>query len=243
MFAVTAAALAAYLRRVHRDGDIVLGIPLLNRRTPDELATMSDVTNILPLHVPVDEGSSLLDLADRIRSDVWDLTSHQRFALGDLLAALRQEGHRAQSLFDVTYSYIIIPDNSFDWHTHGELTVLASGYSLDAVNIVVREHESDGSLDVDVFYADDVFDDSFSLEAAMGHVVRLLEEGLRSAGAPLRTVTMLGSVEAARVDGFERPHTAPFDETATLGGLAAEQVGRTPAGPSSGPTPADVRTH
>jgi amino acid adenylation domain-containing protein len=243
VFAVTAAALAAYLRRVHRDGDIVLGIPLLNRRTPGELATMSDVTNILPLHVPVDEGSSLLDLADRIRSDVWDLTSHQRFALGDLLAALRQEGHRAQSLFDVTYSYIIVPDNSFDWHSHGELTVLASGYSLDAVNIVVREHESNGSLDVDVFYADDVFDDSFSLEAAMGHVVRLLEEGLRSAGAPLRTVTMLGSAEAARVDGFERPHTAPFDETATLGRLAAEQAGRTPHQPAVVGSDAGGRTY
>jgi amino acid adenylation domain-containing protein len=226
VFSVTTAALAAYLRRVHRDGDIVLGIPLLNRRTPDELATMSDVTNILPLHVPVDEGSSLLDLADRIRSDVWDLTSHQRFALGDLLAALRQEGHRAQNLFDVTYSYITVPDSAFDSHADVELTVLASGYSLDAVNIVVREHESDRSLDVDVFYADDVFDDSFSLEAAMGHVIHLLDKGLQSAGTPLRTVTMLAPGEAARLDEFERPHTAEFDETATLGRLVVEQAGR-----------------
>jgi amino acid adenylation domain-containing protein len=243
VFCLTAAALAAYLRRIHRDGDLVLGIPLLNRRTPDELATMSDVTNILPLHVPVDEGSSLLDLADRIRSDVWDLTSHQRFALGDLLAALRQEGHRVQSLFDVTYSYVSVPDSSFDWQAHGELTVLASGYSLDAVNVVVREHQSDGSLDVDIFYADDVFDDSFSLEAAMGHVVRLLDEGLRSAGTPLRTVTMLGPGEAARIEDFERPHTAEFDETATLGRLVAEQAGRTPHRPAVVGSDADGRTY
>ncbi|MFG2863471.1 amino acid adenylation domain-containing protein [Streptomyces sioyaensis] len=243
IFAVTAAALATCLRRLHHDGDIVLGVPLLNRRTPEDLATMSDVANILPLHVPVDEHGTLLDLADRIRSDVWDLTSHQRFPLGDLLAALRDEGHRAQGLFDVTYSYITVPDSSLDRRDDVELTVLSSGYSLDAVNIVVREHESDGSLDVDLFYADDVFDDAFRVEAAMGHVIRLLDEGLRSADAPLRTLAMLGPGETARIDAFERPHTAELDETATLDRLVAAQAGRTPDHPAVVGSDADGRIH
>jgi amino acid adenylation domain-containing protein len=232
IFSVTAAALAAYLRRVHRDGDIVLGIPLLNRRTPAELATMSDVTNVLPLHVPVDEQRTLLDLADQIRSDVWDLTAHQRFALGDLRAALREEGRQLHDLFDVTYSYITVPDSELGRRADIESTVLASGYSLDAVNIVVREHESDGSLDVDVFYADDVFDDDFSIEAAMGHVAALLDEGLRAAEAPLGTLAMLGPGETARISEFERPHPADLDETATLDRLVAEQAAHRPDQPA-----------
>ncbi|MEU8781774.1 AMP-binding protein [Streptomyces sp. NPDC048637] len=243
IFAVTAAALATCLRRLHHDGDIVLGVPLLNRRTPEDLATMSDVANILPLHVPVDEHSTLLDLADRIRSDVWDLTSHQRFPLGELLAALRDEGHRGQGLFDVTYSYITVPDSPLDRPDDVELTVLSSGYSLDAVNIVVREHESDGSLDVDLFYADDVFDDAFRVEAAMGHVIRLIDGGLRSADAPLRTLAMLGPDETARIDAFERPHTAELDETATLDRLVAAQAVRTPDRPAVVGSDADGRTH
>ncbi|MFI1160781.1 amino acid adenylation domain-containing protein [Streptomyces sioyaensis] len=243
IFAVTTAALATCLRRMHHDGDIVLGVPLLNRQTPENLATMSDVANILPLHVPVDEHSTLLDLAHRIRSDVWDLTSRQRFPLGDLLAALRDEGHRAQGLFDVTYSYITVPDNPLDRRDDVELTVLSSGYSLDAVNIVVREHESDGSLDVDLFYADDVFDDAFCVEAAMGHVVRLLDEGLRSADAPLRTLAMLGPDETARIGAFERPHTAELDEMATLDRLVAAQAGRTPDRPAVVWADADGLTH
>ncbi|MET8152471.1 amino acid adenylation domain-containing protein [Actinoplanes sp. NPDC005259] len=223
VFAVTAAALAAYLRRVHRDGDIVLGVPLLNRRTPEELATMSDVTNILPLHVRVDERGTLLDLADRIRADVWDLTARQRFALGDLLAALREAGRRAPGLFDVTYSHISVPDDGFD---DAELTVLASGYALDAVNIVVREHEADGSLDVDVFYADDVFDEDFSIEAALRQVLRLLDKGLR--GTPLGELDLLGDAETDRIAGFERPHHATLDETVTLDRLVSEQAARVP---------------
>ncbi|AXU12464.1 non-ribosomal peptide synthetase [Streptomyces clavuligerus] len=229
VFSVTAAALAACLRRVHRDGDIVLGIPLLNRRTPEELTTMSNVANILPLHIPVGEQDTLLDLADRVRSGVWDLTAHQRLPLSDLLAALRAEsGRRTPALFDVTYSYITVPDNPFDRRSDVDLTVLSSGYSLDAVNVVVREHESDGSLDVDVFYADDVFDASFSLDAAMGHLVRLLDGGLRDPAAPLLALELLDAAETARVQGFERPHTAPLDETATLDRLFLEQAARTP---------------
>ncbi|MET7394197.1 amino acid adenylation domain-containing protein [Dactylosporangium sp. NPDC005572] len=224
VFSVTAAALAACLRRLHRDGDIVLGIPLLNRTTPAELATMSDVTNILPLHVPVDETGTLLDAADRIRAGVWDLTERQRFALGDLRAALREEGHRVHDLFDVTYSYITVGHS-------GESTVLASGYSLDAVNIVVREHEDDGSLDVEVFYAEDVFDADFGIDTAIGHVAALLDEGLRQPETPLGSLSMLSPQETARIHRFERPDgtgAAAADTTVTLDRLLAAQVGRTP---------------
>ncbi|MGW1058238.1 amino acid adenylation domain-containing protein [Micromonospora rubida] len=232
VFSVTAAALAAYLRRVHRDGDIVLGVPLLNRRTPAELATMSDVTNILPLHVDVDEGRTLLDLADEVRSGVWDLAACQRFALGDLRAAVRGEGRQVRDLFDVTYSYITVPATDGDGDADVESTVLASGYSLDAVNVVVREHESDGSLDVDVFYADDVFDDDFSVGAATGHLVRLLDEGLRSPDAPLGTLALLDPEETARIAGFERPHRADLDESATVDRLVAARTDPRPDQPA-----------
>ncbi|PPK71456.1 hybrid non-ribosomal peptide synthetase/type I polyketide synthase [Actinokineospora auranticolor] len=219
VFSVTAAALAVYLRRLHREGDIVLGVPLLNRATPEELATMSDVTNILPLHVPVDEDLSLLDLADRVRDGVWDLTARQRFTLGDLLSALPEEGHPGRALFDVTYSYI--PGSSADG------TVLSSGYSLDAVNIVVREDDADGSLEVDVFYADDIFDDDFTVEAAIGHVTVLLTEALKAPDQPLKSLPVLTSDESARLGAFEQPSTATHADT-TLDRLFAYQAARVP---------------
>ena len=56
--------------------------------------------------------------------------------------------------------------------------MLASGYSLDAVNIVVRDHERDGSLEVDLFYADDVFDANYRFEDTLRHVLTLIERAL-----------------------------------------------------------------
>ncbi|MDR6594652.1 non-ribosomal peptide synthetase/type I polyketide synthase [Saccharothrix longispora] len=226
VFSVTTAAVAAYLRRLHHEGDVVLGVPLLNRRTPVERATMSHVANVLPLHVPVDEGGTLLELAERVAAGVGELLTHQRFALGDLRAALRAAGHPARDLFDVTYSYITAPEGGPGEDV--ELTVLASGYALDVVNIVAREDRSDGSLHLDVFHADDVFGDGLSLDAAMGHVARLLRAGLDDPTAPLGVLPVLGPDESARLDAFERPAGPGFDETATLDRLFAEQAVRTP---------------
>ena len=52
VFAFTAAVLGEYLRRVHRDGDIVIGVPFLNRSSEEELVTVGDLVNMLPLHLP-----------------------------------------------------------------------------------------------------------------------------------------------------------------------------------------------
>ncbi|MGL5865738.1 MAG: amino acid adenylation domain-containing protein [Dermatophilaceae bacterium] len=227
IFAVTTAALAAYLRRIHRDGDIVLGVPLLNRRTPEQLATVSHVTNILPLPVAVDESQSLLELADRVGTDVWELAGRQRFALGDLRSALREAGQPADGLFDVTYSYVTVPASGNDDVTL-ESTVLTSGYSLDTANVVVREYELDRSLDVDVFYAEDAFAGDYPIDAAMRHFATLLDAGLRDPEQPLSALGVLDVDEEDRIRGFERPEPISFDDTTTVDRLLTGAAKRFP---------------
>ena len=88
VFAFTAAALGEYLRRVHRGGDIVLGVPFLNRSSDAELRTVGCMVNMLPLRIPVDSVMSTAELADRINAQVWELQARQRFAFGDIVAAV-----------------------------------------------------------------------------------------------------------------------------------------------------------
>ena len=89
VFAFTAAALGEYLRRVHRDGDIVIGVPFLNRSSDAELRTVGYMVNMLPLRIPVD-GLVMAELADRIGAQVWELQARQRFAYGDIVTALQE---------------------------------------------------------------------------------------------------------------------------------------------------------
>ena len=78
-------------------------------------------------------------------------------------------------MFDVTYSYLTIPRNEHADSVWRDVSVIASGYSLDAVNIVVRDFERDGSLEVDLFYADDVFDANYRFTEALRHVLTLIK--------------------------------------------------------------------
>jgi acyl transferase domain-containing protein/D-arabinose 1-dehydrogenase-like Zn-dependent alcohol dehydrogenase/short-subunit dehydrogenase/acyl carrier protein len=209
IFAFTAAALGEYLRRVHRGGDIVLGVPFLNRSSDAELRTLGCMVNMLPLRIPVDSVKSTAELADRINAQVWDLQLRQRFAFGDTMAALQDNSGRFPTLFDVTYSYQKVPDTEHAQWMWKNVDMLASGYSLDAVNIVVRDHERDGSLEVDLFYADDVFDANYRFADALRHVLTLIDRALKAPDMPLDQIDMLSDADRTELETFASG--APID--------------------------------
>ncbi|MGW5229305.1 amino acid adenylation domain-containing protein [Nocardia niigatensis] len=231
VFTVIAAAVAGYLRRVHRDGDIVLGIALLNRQTREELRMIGDLGNILPLHIAVDDSSPLLRVCDGVSADVLELQRRQRYPFGALTSALRAETGATPTLFDVTLSYNRIRSGELDSIPH-EADVLSTGYSLDAVNIVVRDYAGSGQLEVDLFYAEDVFDDDFPIAAAAVHVLRLIDASLTAPEQPLGAVQIMSESERTRLASFEGPNVVAFDEGATLDRLPARQAAATPAAPA-----------
>jgi polyketide synthase 12 len=105
-------------------------------------------------------------------------------------------------LFDVTYSYLAIPHNEQADSVWKDVSVLASGYSLDAVNIVVRDFELDGSLEVDLFYADDVFDANYPFTEAVRHVLTLIKGALEAPETPLGDIEMLSAADRSQLDTF-----------------------------------------
>jgi polyketide synthase 12 len=200
VFAFTAAGIGEYLHRVHRGKDIVIGVPFLNRSSDAELRMVGCMTNMLPLRISAERNSSLAELAGQISAAVWDLQARQRFAYGDIVTALQKGADTP--MFDVTYSYLTIPDTEHLDGTWKNLEVLSSGYSLDAVNIVVRDYERDGSLEIDLFYADDVFDANYPFEDAVRHVSTLIENALKTPSAPLCDLDMLSDADHSHLDAF-----------------------------------------
>ena len=210
IFAFTAAAIGEYLRRIHRGRDIIIGVPFLNRSSDAELRTVGCMVNMLPLRIPVDSALSMAELADRITAQVWELQARQRFAYGDIVTALQEGAGRVSTLFDVTYSYPTIPDDRRCSRGYWkDSSLLASGYSLDAVNIVVRDDERDGSLEVDLFYADDVFDANYRFTDALRHVLTLIDRALEAPDMPLSEIDMLSNADRTELDTFASG--APID--------------------------------
>nr|WP_067814242.1 non-ribosomal peptide synthetase [Nocardia inohanensis] len=230
VFAVTATALAWYLRRIHRDGDIVLGVPLLNRRRED-LYLVGHTVNMLPLAIDIDESLTLTQQAARTAEAVSELTLRQRFPLGDLQNALREQGKGGTGLFDVTYSYMSLPDRKLPDGIE-EMTVLSTGSSLDALNIAAREFRREGAIEIDIFYAEDVFDADFPIDDMIGQVFALTRAALDAPDTPLAELDTLVAAEHARIAGFEGPAQGPLDRRATIDALVDAQIHRTPDAPA-----------
>ncbi|MFB7719352.1 amino acid adenylation domain-containing protein [Nocardia sp. NPDC056100] len=191
--ALTLAAIGIQLRRIHQQGDIVIGVTLLNRETPDELAMVGDLTNILPVHVQVCDDNALTDLANQIETQIRDLQDRQRFPYGDLLRALREQTGTTPTLFDVRLTYNKIPDTPHAARLRRDVSTLSAGYALDAVTIVVNEYAYDGTVDLELFYDTAILD-----EGTIDRNVHAVLKTLRGHGAARPTVPDLIAATTAR---------------------------------------------
>ncbi|MEV0251183.1 amino acid adenylation domain-containing protein [Nocardia sp. NPDC050712] len=165
--ALTLAAVGIQLHRLHERGDIIVGITLLNRETPAELSIVGDLTNILPVHIPVDEAATLIDLGSLVEAQVRELQGRQRFPFGDLLRALREHTGTTPRLFDIRLTYNKIPDGEYAERLRRDVSTLAAGYALDAMTIVISEYAYDGTIDLEIFYDPATFD-----QPTFGHALR-----------------------------------------------------------------------
>lgn len=225
VFAFSAAAISEYLRRVHRGGDIVIGVSMLSRSSEGELGTVRHVVNTVPLRVPLDGTLTMTGLADRISSQMGDLQAYQRFAHGDVVAALQERAGMPLTLFDVTYSYLEIPETEHAHHLGEGVNVVASGYSLDAVSILVCDNQRDGSLDVELLYAEDAFDESYRFIDALQHVVILLELALRLPDVPVGKINMLSMRDLEQLHSFCSGGAVDLPRGLTLDRLTAGAPG------------------
>ncbi|MFF8770891.1 amino acid adenylation domain-containing protein [Kitasatospora sp. NPDC015120] len=88
------AATAGYLHRLAGTEDVVLGLPLANRRGPAALRTPVATANVLPLRLAVSPRDTAAGLLRRVVLEVREVRRHQRYPLEDLRRDLALTGTR-----------------------------------------------------------------------------------------------------------------------------------------------------
>ncbi|UGT60610.1 amino acid adenylation domain-containing protein [Nocardia asteroides] len=221
-YAYTAAALAAWLTAVHRTDEVVLGVPMLNRATPETYRTLGHRTNAVPLRVRVDRDQPLAALAAQVAQQIKASKRHQRFPFGDLTKALAPDP-TAPPLYDVSYSFTKLPDAAYVQELLAKCAMLNPGPGQEALSIVVAESGSDGSVTLQLLYDTDVFDDHLRIEAALSSFGALLTASLAAPETPIGELPLVGFRTAERIAGWEAGPRAEFPYT-TLDRQLLEQV-------------------
>ncbi|WP_175409179.1 non-ribosomal peptide synthetase [Streptomyces sp. TRM64462] len=228
-FAFVTAAFAAYLARVHRTDEVVVGVPFLNRRDDRERETAGQFANNLPLRVPVPDGATLHDLASAVRERTGALRDHERLALGDVLRDLPAVPAGTRQLFDVTVSYMRYPRPDALPDAERDTVITAPVHAQDALSVMIRAFDDDADLRVDLDYALDVFDEDFPVEAVAGHLTRLIRGGVDEPSRPALAQPVLTARERAELACVQQGPVVPYRDDMTLHGLFEEQAARTPA--------------
>ncbi|MEV0603329.1 amino acid adenylation domain-containing protein [Streptomyces sp. NPDC050315] len=225
-FAFIAAAFAVYLSRVHLTDDVVLGVPLLNRRGRDQRRTVGHFANTLPLPVRAAGGQSLTELVGTVGTAVRELQRHERLPYGEVLR--EAPAGTSRGLFDVTLSYVQWPSATELPGLRQETTGGTRAHDHDVLAVVVNEGDDSRNVRIDLDYAQDVFDADFPVEALARHLRNLVLGGLETPDRPLAELSMLDAEEREELVVGHNRTAAPFPDEQTLHGLFAEQAARTP---------------
>ncbi|MFJ7995694.1 amino acid adenylation domain-containing protein [Streptomyces sp. NPDC096310] len=228
VFPVVAAAFATYLGRIHRARDVVLGIPLLNRRTGEELATVGHFANILPLRVRTPGTATMREIGAAIETGGDELRRHERLALGDVLRALPRGSGSAPRLFDVTLSYLPMPPSPGVAGLTRETSGSAPAHAQDAIAVHVLHTRGTDDVRITLAYGRDVLDEDFPVAALAGHLTALIRGAVEEPDRPAGTLPMLGAAERRKLAAAARGPRMPYADGRTLHSLFEERAARTP---------------
>ena len=99
------AAISAVCYRLHDAEHSFIGILLLNRGTPNELSSIGNYFNTVPMPVQIYASTSMSNLLKTVSGEFMVLLRHQRFGYSHIMEEYRRSGGTASQLFDVLVSY------------------------------------------------------------------------------------------------------------------------------------------
>ncbi|WP_424214054.1 amino acid adenylation domain-containing protein [Streptomyces sp. BI20] len=227
-FAFLAAVFAVHLARLHRVEDVVLGVPLFNRRGAAQRRTVGQFANTLPLPVRAAGKVPFAELVATVLRDNRELQRHERFPLGEVLREAPAADGARRALFDVTLSYVQWPTGQELAGVAQETTGATRAHDHDVLAVVVNEPADGSDLVVDLDFATDVFDADFPVAAFGRHVRNLVLTALEDPDAPVSALSGPAPAERAALIAEHNRTAVAFPSEATLHGLFLDRAAAVP---------------
>ncbi|MEU3012285.1 amino acid adenylation domain-containing protein [Nocardia asteroides] len=222
--ALIVAALAAYVRSVTGDSDVVLSLPVSARTTVALRRSAGVVSNVVPLRVRFDEHTTVADVVRQTELQITGALRHQRYRSDDIR---RDCGYSrdARGFFGPMVNIMLFHDELKFGDIAGQLHVLATGPVEDlSINIY---NGDGGRIQLD-FEANPKLYGEAEVAAHHGRYLDFLGRFLAAEPAtPTRALTAITADEQALVLREWNATEIPVPE-ATLVSLFTDQVRRSP---------------
>lgn len=187
------AAYAAYLYRLTRQEDCVIGIPTSGRSLEGSESLVGYCVNLTPVRLSFDQHVSWGEHLARVKQELLDAYEHQDYPFATLVKKLNPPRDASRSpIVSVTFNmdrHVPVPPL---YKLEGSLLTPPLRYTkFDlSMNII----EVNGELLVDLDYNADLFDEA-TIERMLGHYQTLLQGVITQAESPLWSLPLLTETE------------------------------------------------
>ncbi|MCW7540197.1 amino acid adenylation domain-containing protein, partial [Aquabacterium sp. A7-Y] len=188
----------AYFSRVTDRDEIVIGVPVHNRSSARDKATLGMFSSMVPIGVTVDRQAGFAELLHAVAGELRRCYRHQRFPLAELNRSVQLAQFGRQQLFDLTLSYEqFAGDYRFgDATIHG--LAMHHGTARLPLEIFVRDYHRAEDVVVELNYKTTLLD----AEAVAGmqrRLSRLLDAVLQDPHCTLLRLPLLDAAERQQV--------------------------------------------
>ncbi len=224
-FQVILGALYCYFVRIAQRDDVVVGMPVLNRRTTAFRQTVGHFTNVIPVWYQFGAELTFLDLLQAMNRDAQQGAEHRRFPLGEVNRQVKLAQANRSQLFDVTLPYLSGSCDVQFGESPVTFRLMSAGFT-QSLTIRVEKFHTQGDVPLlfdstGMFTADEIEQMQQRLEFLLGEV-------MHHPTTPIRQLQIMPEAERQQILVEWNNTAADYPSDRCIHQLFEEQVARTP---------------
>lgn len=224
------ALLFIYLSKVFNKDEIVIGIPLLNRKSSRFKKTVGLFASVVPLRMQIKPAQTLLEFVKDIKDELRQLYRHSELSMSEINQIVRmQNSSENHSLFDITFSYEVHDYNmSFGDDEPIFINMLQYSHCNTALAVFLREYHHEKDVVMELYQQDWVSEGGLLGENVVVRLSELIDKCYSKADTLLRDIDILSEDEKKKILVEFNNTRVEYPESKTVHKLFEEQVERAP---------------
>lgn len=228
MFHFFLGVLSVYFGRVYSKNELIIGVPILNRRNGKHKSTIGLFMNVIPLKVTVGEKLTFINLMTNIKNELRECYRHHQLSLGEIISLSGNKVKNNEALYEIFFSYMK-QDNSEKFNNYPAHSVMLTHQNeRSALSISVSEFDDKQDVNVDFDYQIELFDSNFPIENVVEHFNSLLYRILENYDQCIYELELISDNEKQKILYDFNDSEIEYPKNKVIHELFEEQVERTP---------------
>lgn len=222
------AVLYIYFARAYSSRDIVIGMPVHNRRSAAQKQVIGSLVNVNACPIAASSEEPFVELVRRLAQQLRRDFRHSRFPIGDLVRMLRErEGGQVSDTHQISFNYQKLDFGQVVGGKPVETHYLTHNRERIAATFVMCEYGAAQDIAFHLDYNVRYFDDA-TAGAVLERMHGLLEQAVAHPELPISQFDLLTSAERQRQMVEWNDTAAPFDALACIDQLVERKARELP---------------